>query len=150
MIRQILAVAGTEIRIGVRNRWVALATLILLAFALALGALGAAPVGDVGAGRLAVTAAGLATLSVYLVPLIALLLSFDTIAGEAERGTLPLLLSTPASRASVLFGKFLGHAAVKQPAVVNGRSISSAGRNPAARSALTLRRPLSVQPRSRL
>ena len=126
MIGHILAVAGIEIRIGVRNRWVLLATLILLSFALALGFLGAAPAGEARAGAMTVTAASLATLSVYLVPLIALLLSFDAVAGEIERGALPLLLATPASRASVIVGKFLGHLAVLALAVTLGYGIAGA------------------------
>ena len=39
----ILAIAQTEIRIGIRNRWVVLSTLILLVFALLLVLLGSAP-----------------------------------------------------------------------------------------------------------
>ena len=37
----------------------------------------------------------LSSLTIFLVPLIALLLSHDAIVGEAERGTLLLLLSYP-------------------------------------------------------
>jgi Cu-processing system permease protein len=59
-------------------------------------------------------------LSVYLVPLIALLLSFDAIAGEVDRGTLPLMLATPISRLSVLSGKFIGHLAVIAIAIMFG------------------------------
>ncbi len=124
MTSHVLAVARQEFRIGLRNRWVALAALILLVFALVLGLLGAAPVGEVKAGRLPVAVAGLATLSVYLVPLIALLLSFDAIAGEVDRGTLPLLLANPIRRESVILGKFLGHLAVLALAVVLGYGVA--------------------------
>jgi Cu-processing system permease protein len=122
--RHALAVAAQEIRIAARNRWVVLAALILLVFALVLGLLGSAPSGSLGVGKLAITVASLATLSVYLVPLLALLLGFDAIAGEVERGTLPLLLATPISRGSVIFGKFLGHLAVIALAIVIGYGLA--------------------------
>lgn len=122
----ILAIAGIEIRIGFRNRWVVLASLILLVFALLLVLLGSAPTGETSADSLSVVAASLSTLSVYLVPLIALLLSFDAIAGEIDRGTLQLTLASPVSRSQVLFGKFLGHLTVLSFALVVGYGIAGA------------------------
>ncbi len=124
MISHVLAIAVNEIRIGIRNRWVLLAALVLFAFALVLGFLGAAPTGSVKAGRLVVTVASLATLSVYLVPLMALLLAFDAIAGEVERGTLPLMLASPASRSSVILGKFLGHLTIIALAFIVGYGLA--------------------------
>ena len=126
MTRRILAVARTELRLGIRNQWVVLAALTLMAFALVLGLFGAAATGEVRAGRMVVTAASLATLSVYLVPLIALLLSFDAIAGEVDRNTLPLLLATPISRAGVVLGKFFGQLCVVALAIVVGYGIAGA------------------------
>ena len=122
----ILTIARTEIRIGVRNRWVLLASIILLVFALLLALLGSAPSGATKADSLSVVVASLSTLSVYLVPLIALLLSFDAIAGEIDRGTLQLTLATPVSRGQVLIGKFIGHVAVLSLAVVLGYGIAGA------------------------
>lgn len=120
----VLAMAHTEIRIGVRNRWVLLSTLILLAFALLLVLLGSAPSGATKADSLTVVVASLSTLSVYLVPLIALLLSFDAIAGEIDRGTLQLSLASPISRGQVLLGKFLGHLTVLAIAIIFGYGIA--------------------------
>ena len=54
----------------------------------------------------------LASLTIFLVPLIALLLSHDAIAGEAERGTLLLLLAYPVGRGAVILGKFAGQFAI--------------------------------------
>jgi len=122
----ILAIAQTEIRIGIRNRWVLLASIILLVFALLLALLGSAPSGVTRADGLSVVVASLSTLSVYLVPLIALLLSFDAIAGEIDRGTLQLTLATPVSRGQVLFGKFCGHVIVLSMAVVLGYGVAGA------------------------
>lgn len=120
----ILTIAQTEIRIGVRNRWVMLASLILFVFALILVLLGSAPSGTTKADSLTIVVASLSTLSVYLVPLIALLLSFDAIAGEIDRGTLQLTLASPVSRGQVLIGKFLGHVSVLALAIVFGYGIA--------------------------
>ncbi|MCR6630568.1 MAG: ABC transporter permease [Magnetospirillum sp.] len=104
----LLAIALKEIRAGVRNRWVIAATLVLAALAVGLAFLGSAPTGSVGASRLAVTVVSLASLTIFLLPLIALLLSFDRLVGEMEAGTMLLLLSYPVSRGQVVWGKFLG------------------------------------------
>lgn len=117
-------IAMTEIRIGLRNRWVMMATLILLVFALILVLLGSGATGDVKTNAVTVVVASLSTLSVYLVPLIALLLSYDAIAGEIDRGTLPLVLATPVSRGAVLVGKFFGHLGVLAIAVFFGYGIA--------------------------
>ncbi|AXS41403.1 ABC transporter permease subunit [Breoghania sp. L-A4] len=126
MLTRILTVAVQEIRIGLRNRWILLATLILAAFSLALALLGSAPAGALGIDRMTITVASLASLSVYLVPLIALLLGFDAIAGEIDRGTLLLIFSCPISRAEFLLGKALGHLCVLVLALVIGYGITAA------------------------
>lgn len=119
-MRAILAIAGKEVRDGLRNRWVIAATLLLASLALALAFLGSAPTGTVGVSPLAVTVVSLSSLTIFLIPLIALLLSFDAVVGEAERGTLLLLLAYPVSRRQVVLGKFLGHAAILAFATVLG------------------------------
>lgn len=111
-MKQILIIAGKEVRDGLRNRWVAAATLLLGGLSLSLAFLGSAPVGEVGVDRLSVAVVGLSNLTIYLVPLIALLLSYDAIAGEMERGTMLLLLTYPVRRRDVVIGKFLGHTAI--------------------------------------
>ena len=108
----IVVIAGAEIRAALRNRWVLATTLLMAALALTLAFLGSAPTGTVGVGALEVTVVSLSSLTIFLVPLIALLLSYDAIVGEAERGTLLLLLAYPVERWQVVIGKFLGHTAV--------------------------------------
>jgi len=102
-------IARKEIQEGLRNRWVIAVTLLLASLALTLSFLGSAPTGNVGAGRLDIVIVSLASLTIFLVPLIALLLSHDAIVGELERGTLLLLLSYPVARSQIVFGKFLAH-----------------------------------------
>jgi Cu-processing system permease protein len=121
----VLTLAGKEIREGFRNRWVLATTLLLAALALTLALLGSAPTGTVGASRLDVVTVSLASLTIFLVPLIALLLSHDGIAGEAERGTLLLLLSYPVGRTAVILGKFLGQIAILAFATILGYSVAA-------------------------
>ncbi len=117
---RILATAATEFRIALRNRWVAIAVAMMVVFSLVLSAAGSAPTGALGSDRLSVTVASLTSLAVYLVPLVALLMSFDAIAGEVERGTLPLLLTYPGHRFELLLGKLVAHLAVLTLAIVAG------------------------------
>lgn len=107
-----LIIAAKEIHQAVRNRWVLAATLLLAGLALSLTFLGSAPTGTVGVRALDVVIVSLSSLTIFLVPLIALLISHDAIVGDMERGTLLLLLSYPVARWQVLVGKFLGHLAV--------------------------------------
>ena len=104
--------AAQEIRVGLRNRWVVATTLLLAALALSLVLLGNAPTGTIKADPLAVMVVSLASLTIFIVPLIALLLSFDAIVGEQERGTLMLLLSYPVARWQVVVGKALGQMSI--------------------------------------
>jgi Cu-processing system permease protein len=112
----ILTLAGKEIRDGLRNRWIVGATLLLAALAFALATLGSAPTGALGVKPLAVTVVSLASLTIFLVPLVALLLSYDSIVGEVERGTMLLLLT----RSQLVLGKVLGHMAIIAIATVLG------------------------------
>jgi len=111
-MRNILTVARKEIQEGLRNRWVLATTLLLAALALSLTFLGSAPTGTVGVRALDVVIVSLSSLTIFLLPLIALLISHDAIVGEMERGTMLLLLSYPVGRWQVMLGKFVGHLAI--------------------------------------
>jgi Cu-processing system permease protein len=115
-----LTIAAQEIRVGLRNRWVLATSLLLAALALSLALLGSAPTGGGKAEPLAIVVVSLASLTIFLVPLIALLLSFDAIVGEDERGTLALLLAYPVARWQVVVGKWLGDGAILGIATVIG------------------------------
>lgn len=124
-MNRILATAGTEFRIALRNRWVSIAVAMMALFSLVLSAAGSAPSGALGADRLSVTVASLTSLAVYLVPLIALLMSFDAVAGEVERGTLPLLLTYPVKRPEILLGKLIAQLAILALAVTVGYGLAT-------------------------
>ncbi|MCC7082441.1 MAG: ABC transporter permease [Burkholderiales bacterium] len=121
-----IALALQELHIGLRNRWVLATTVVMATLALSLALLGAAPTGAVKADPLAVVVVSLASLTIFLVPLIALLLSFDAIVGEQERGTLMLLLAYPVSRWQVIVGKGLGQIAILAIATVLGYGAAAA------------------------
>ena len=108
---QIATVAAKEFWDRIRNRWVLAVALVFTAFALSIAYFGAAQQGSVGFRSIEVTIASLVSLVIYLVPLIALVLGFDAIVGERERGSLDLLLSMPITRLELLLGKYLGLAA---------------------------------------
>jgi Cu-processing system permease protein len=123
-MRQVLIIAAKELRDGMRNRWVLATTVLLAALALALAFLGAAPTGTVKVSALAITIVSLSSLSIFLVPLIALLLSYDAIVGEVDRGTMALLLAYPVARWQVMLGKFVGHLGILGFATVAGYGIA--------------------------
>ena len=126
MISRILAISGYEFRIALRNRWLLIATSLMVLFSLALTFAGSAPTGVLGVDLLTVSVASMTTLSVYLLPLLALLMSFDAIAGEVERGILALVLTYPVSRGELLLGKLLAHIAALAVAVFIGFTIAGA------------------------
>lgn len=121
----VLIVAGKELHQAVRNRWVLASTLLLAALALSLTFLGSAPTGTVGVRPLDVVVVSLSSLTIFLIPLIALLISYDSIVGDMERGTMLLLLSYPIARWQVLLGKFFGHLAVLAFATCLGYGIAA-------------------------
>ncbi|MCK5396164.1 MAG: ABC transporter permease [Gammaproteobacteria bacterium] len=119
-LKVLLILAMKELRDGLRNRWIAAAIIVLGTLALALSLLGSAPTGSVKASAMDISVISLASLSVYLIPLIALMLSFDALVGEFERGTMMLLLTYPVTRWQVIMGKFLGHVLILFIAIFSG------------------------------
>ena len=117
-------ITGKEVRDSLRNRWVLAATLLLAALALSLGFLGSSPTGSVKVDPLTVTVVSLSSLSIFLIPLIAMLLAYDAVIGEIERGTMALLLSYPVSRWQVLVGKFIGHLIILTLATTAGYGLA--------------------------
>ncbi|HEY8907234.1 MAG TPA: ABC transporter permease subunit [Rhodoferax sp.] len=118
--KQIGIIAAKEFRERIRNRWVLAVTAVFSAFALVIAYFGSAQQGAVGFGSIEVTIASLVSLVIYLIPLIALILGFDAIVGERERGSLDLLLSMPITRLELLLGKFLGLSAALACSTVIG------------------------------
>jgi len=119
-MKMLWILALKELRDGFRNRWVAAAIVLLGILALVLSILGSAPTGSVRVSALDISVISLASLSVYLIPLIALMLSYDALVGEFERGTMMLLLAYPVTRWQIVMGKFLGHLLILLIAILVG------------------------------
>jgi len=122
----VLTVATKEFRDGLRNRWVLAITVVFALFAVGLAWFGAAAAGHVGFTGVATTVISLATLAVFLIPLIALMLAYDSIVGEDQQGTLLLLLTYPLSRSQLITGKFLGHGAILGLSTLVGFGVAGA------------------------
>jgi Cu-processing system permease protein len=125
MIARVFAITRAEMLILRRNWWLLMATAIMVLFALALTFAGSAPTGTLGVDMLTISVSSMTTLAVYLAPLLALMMSFDAIAGERDRGTLSLLLTYPAGRGEILMGKFLSQ--VTALAIATALGLGSAG-----------------------
>jgi Cu-processing system permease protein len=117
---QVRVIAVKEFRDRIRNRWLLAVALIFSLFALAIAYFGSAQQGEVCFHGIDVTVASLVSLVIYLLPLIALILGYDAIVGERERGSLELLLSMPITRFEILLGKYLGLAAALASSTVIG------------------------------
>ncbi len=124
-MKQILTVANKEFHDGLRNRWLISITLIFALLSIGLTYFGAAASGAVGITSLSTTVASLASLAVFLIPLIALLLSYDSFVGEQESGTLLLLLTYPLSKSQLLLGKFIGQGGIIALATILGFGASA-------------------------
>ncbi|MCF6282340.1 MAG: ABC transporter permease [Candidatus Polarisedimenticolaceae bacterium] len=111
-MNDIITVANKEFRDGLRNRWVSAISIIFALLAIGLAYFGSAAAGRVGFTSLSSTIVSLSSLAVFIIPLIAMMLSYDSIVGEDENGTLLLLMAYPLSRWQLLLGKMLGHGAI--------------------------------------
>ncbi len=116
----ILTLAGKEFRDRIRNRWVLAVAIVFAAFAIVIAWFGPAQQGVVGYRGIEPTIASLVSLVIYLLPLIALILGFDAIVGERERGSLDLLLAMPLTRTELVLGKYFGLAAALGCATLSG------------------------------
>ncbi len=123
-MNSIWTIARKELSDSLRNRWLMAISLVFATLALGIAWFGAAASGQVGYASTPATIASLASLGIFLIPLIALLLAYDAIVGEEEGGTLLLLLTYPLSRSQLLLGKFLGHGLTLALATVIGFGVT--------------------------
>lgn len=104
------AVARKDFQDAVRSRWLlALTALFVLIVSVVVYVLRPAPGQTVSTSALIGAVQG--ALVTTLVPLIALVVSYNAVVGERETGSLKLLLSLPHSRSDVVFGKLAGRSA---------------------------------------
>lgn len=119
-MNKLLIVAQKEFRDGIRNRWAVSIAVVFVLLSLGLAYFGSATAGVLGFSSLESTLVSLGSLCVMLVPLIALMLAYNSFVGELEQGTLLLLLTYPLSHTQLLLGKFIGQAAILSAAALVG------------------------------
>ncbi len=111
-MKALFTVASKEFNDGLRNRWLLSITVIFAALAIGLSYFSASVSGSEATLALTTLIASLASLAVVIIPLIALLLSYDSFIGEQENGTLLLLITYPLSKSQLLLGKFIGQGSI--------------------------------------
>jgi Cu-processing system permease protein len=104
----IWTLAQKEMRDALRNRWFLLYTLAFVGLSLAFSYMALAGAGIAGFAGFGRTAASLINLVLLIVPLMALTIGAQSLAGEQERSTLTYLLAQPVTRLEVFLGKYLG------------------------------------------
>ena len=107
----IYTIAKKEFMDNIRSKWIILMSIIFIIMTI-LSSYVAGGSSDEVFGGFEATVVSLMSISTLLIPIIAIMLGFSTIAGEAEAGSLSVVLSYPVKRVEVLLGKFLGLGAV--------------------------------------
>jgi len=107
-LKSIYTIAKKEFLDNIRNKWVILLTILFVVLIVVFSYVAGGQTGEDTFGNMQNTVFGLIGISSLLIPLIAIILGFSTISGEAESGALYVVLSYPIRRIEVLFGKLLG------------------------------------------
>ena len=108
-LRNIYTMMKKEFTDNIRNKWIIVITVIFIILTIASSYLAGGQTSNAAAfGGIEDTVVTLISISTLLIPLISILLGFSTISGEAENGSLSIVLSYPIRRIEVLLGKFLG------------------------------------------
>ncbi len=109
----VYSVAKKEFEDNIRNRWITTLILIFLILTIATSYFAGSREADSSSlGEMEDTITVLLSISVILIPLIAIMLGYATISGECESGSLYVVLAYPIRRREVLLGKFIGLGAV--------------------------------------
>lgn len=118
-------IMSKEIRDAHRSRWFLLLTLIFAGLAVGLALLGMSALGTLGGAGFGRTTASLLNLVTLIVPLMGLLMSALSVAGEREHGTLFTILAQPVVLEEVLLGKFLGLASALLGTILFGFGLAA-------------------------
>ena len=108
----------------IRNKWIITLTIIFLVLTILSSYLAGAQSGGVDVlGGMEDTVASLISISSILIPIIAIILGYAAISGEAENGALSIVLAYPVKRIEVLLGKLFGLGSVLIVSIVLGFGI---------------------------
>ena len=119
-ITNVITIAKKEFMDNLRNNWIMILTVLFIILTLVMSFVG----GGGSLGDIEITVIGLLSIASLLVPIIAIMLGYNTISGEAESRSLLVVQSYPVSREDVYFGKFLGLGSVLVVSVLLGFGIS--------------------------
>ena len=120
-----LPVARKEYAEHVRHAWVLAMSGIFLALTLAASILAGSSATGVALAGMLPTILGMQATIGFVLPILALMLGFGTLAGERESGSLGLLAAQPVTRGEILWGKFAGLWAALATAVLAGIGAAS-------------------------
>lgn len=124
--RTVLALARKEFLDSVRNKWIIAVTAVFIILTLVASYLGAAQTGGgLGFRGLAATVIFMISIEAILLPILGLMVSYASLAGEKEQGSLQLLSAHPITRPETVLGKFLGLGGVLAVAIVTGLMVSA-------------------------
>jgi Cu-processing system permease protein len=121
----VLLIMNKELQDARRSRWFIMLAVVFAGLALALAMLGMSALGTIGGGGFGRTTASLLNLVILVVPLMGLLMSALSVAGEREHGTLLTLLAQPVLLEEVFLGKFLGLAAALLGTLLGGFGLAA-------------------------
>ena len=123
---RIRLVASKEFHDCLRSRWLLFGTALFAILGTAVFFGTAALGGSLDYQPLSTVMNSLLSLTVFLLPLLALLLSYDAFVGEAESGTLLLMLTYPIERVDWLLGKAAGQGVAIFCALAGGFAVMAA------------------------
>jgi ABC-type transport system involved in multi-copper enzyme maturation permease subunit len=107
--KSIYTIAKKEFMDNIRNKWIIAMVIIFLLLTILSSYLASGQAGGEEAfGGMEDTVVTLLSISTLLIPIIAIMLGYATISGEAESGSLSIVLSYPIKRIEVLLGKLFG------------------------------------------
>ncbi len=118
--KAIFTIAKKEYMDNLRNKWILALTIIFIILTLVISFVH-------GGGEFTgvdVTAIALMSISTLLVPIIAIMLGYAAISGEAETGSLSVVLAHPVKRFDVLVGKYIGLGSVLATSILLGFGIA--------------------------
>lgn len=119
------AIMSKELQDARRSRWFLLLTVVFAGLALALSMLGMSALGAIQGAGFGRTTASLLNLVALVVPLMGLLMSALSVAGEREHGTLLTILAQPVVLEEVFLGKLLGLAAALLGTILFGFGLAA-------------------------
>ncbi|WP_394203883.1 ABC transporter permease [Shewanella waksmanii] len=110
-------IANKEFKDSLRNRWVSVITFIMMLLSFSVTFAGSAITGELALPSLVSLITSLSTMAVFIIPLAAILLSYDAFVGEEEAGTMLLLLSYPLTKQQIFIGKLIAHSGIMIAAI---------------------------------